>query len=160
MWLTSFLQTDWAIFSPPSHQSPELIPPSRTLANEAAMQMLNKTICCKEIPPSGTDACFLGLGSLHQAQTHSSALTNPLFNSTHWLHIPSPSPFPHHPHYHSLFKSTTIHVQTRTKFLHMHMAFHAPSLCMHSHLSTNTCTYTHSTPTEQTIGLLKPLAYN
>lgn len=37
---------DWpACSSSPSHQSPELIRPSRTLANEAAMQMLNKTIC-------------------------------------------------------------------------------------------------------------------
>lgn len=86
--VVNILPPDWlGHFSPPSHQSPELIPPSRTLANEAAMQMLNKTICWKEIPPSGTDACFLGLGSLHQAQTRSSAphlQLNPLTSLPHF----------------------------------------------------------------------------
>lgn len=44
--VVNILPPDWpACSSSPSHQSPELIHLSRTLANEAAMQMLNKTIC-------------------------------------------------------------------------------------------------------------------
>ena len=44
--VVNILPPDWTSHSSaPSHRSPALIRPSRTLANEAAMQMLNKTIC-------------------------------------------------------------------------------------------------------------------
>lgn len=123
--VVNILPPDWPSHSfPPSHQYPELIHSSRTLANEAAMQMLNKTICWKEIPPSGTEACFLG----SPPGPDSLLLLWPTPSSTH--------PLPHHPHCSFPIVKHTHSCRTDpNKFLHIHMPFQAPFLYTRTHSS-------------------------